>query len=157
MTISLNRTVHFLVALAAVAFGLNLLWEMAQMPAFGEISGWPWRRSLLICAWATLGDMGITIFIYCIVALVLRRAFWAQEDVWIGYFFAAALGAAAAIAIEWHALATGRWGYGPRMPILAIPFIKPGIGALPLLQLTLLTPLAIWIATILVKRFEKRR
>lgn len=43
--------------------------------------------------------------------------------------------------MEWRALATGRWSYTDGMPILPVL----GVGLWPVLQLTLLTPIALGI------------
>jgi hypothetical protein len=45
-----------LVALLIVSFGLNWIWEMAQMPAFVETAGRSWRQTALQCAVFSLGD-----------------------------------------------------------------------------------------------------
>jgi hypothetical protein len=59
---------------------------------------------------------------------------------WNVYATAALLGGACAAAYEWRALVTGRWFYAERMPV--VPLL--GVGLWPLLQLTLLVPLALW-------------
>lgn len=62
---------------------------------------------------------------------------------WEVYLESAFIGAACAVAIEWIAISFGRWSYSDRMP--EIPRLRMGVW--PLLQLTLLTPAAVWIAT----------
>lgn len=132
----------FLIVLPIAAFGLNWTWEMAQMPAYTELASASWRESVRICTVATLGDAVITLGIYGIVAIATRRLRWGLEGSWNVYATAALLGAAGAAAIEWRALALGRWSYSDRMPV--VPIL--GVGLWPLLQLILLVPAAIWIA-----------
>jgi hypothetical protein len=48
------------------------------------------------------------------------------------------------VSCEYIGLRAGKWSYNDRMPI--VPII--GLGAWPVLQLTLLTPLAFWITNL---------
>lgn len=95
-----------------------------------------------VCTAATLGDVAITLGICGIGALSTGRLQWGLEKKWNVYATAALLGAACAAAIEWRALAFGRWSYTDQMPIV----LFVGVGLWPLLQLTLLVPIALWIA-----------
>lgn len=61
---------------------------------------------------------------------------------WKYYLVFALLGATAATAIELFAVATERWVYHERMPIIA----ALGVGLWPFLQLTLLVPAAVGLA-----------
>ena len=96
-----NSAKRFLVFLAVVAFGLNWVWEMAQMFAYAEKPAASAAGTFLFC-----------------------------------------MGAACAVLFEWFALHLGLWSYGEQL--IVVPFI--GIGLLPFVQLTLLVPLAIWLA-----------
>ena len=58
---------------------------------------------------------------------------------------AALIGAAVGSPVEWYALASGRWSYTNRMPLM--PAL--GIGLLPVLQLALLVPASIFLAACL--------
>lgn len=53
-----------------------------------------------------------------------------------------ALGAVTAIAVERLALETGRWTYNSLMPI--VPFVQ--VGLWPVLQMTLLPVLSVWLS-----------
>ena len=132
----------FFAALSLTAFGLNWLWEMAQMPAYAEMAGRLWRDTALRCMQATLGDVAITFGIYGVGALAARQLRWGTTGRWNIYATAALLGGACATAIEWRALASGRWSYTDSMSI--VPVV--GVGLWPLLQLTLLVPLALALA-----------
>jgi hypothetical protein len=143
----------FATALAAVAFVLNWLWEMAQMPAYTELAGRRWSDTLVPCTVATAGDVGLTFVVYGVGALAAGRLSWGEAKKWNVYAAAAILGALIAIAIEWRAARTGRWSYTEDMPI--VPGL--GVGLWPLLQLVVLTPLSIWIAWWLGKRTARHR
>jgi len=131
-----------LAALLVAAFSLNWPWEMVQMPAYVEMSGQPWREVVPACTLAAVGDAGITLAIYAVGALAAGSLGWGLERRWNAYAAAALLGAAAATAIEWRALAFGRWSYADQMPVVP----ELGVGLWPLVQLTLLVPAALWIA-----------
>jgi hypothetical protein len=96
-----------------------------------------------------LGDMAITFAVYGLGALAARQVGWGMTGRWNVYAAAALLGGACAVAVEWRALAVGRWSYASAMPI--VPLLD--VGLWPVLQLTLLTPLALWLAA----RWARRR
>ena len=132
----------FFAALLLASFGLNWLWEMVQMPAYVEMAGRTWRDSLRPCTVATFGDVAVTFAVLGVGALAAGQVRWGMSGKWTVYAMAALLGAACAVVFEWNALATGRWTYNGRMPI--VPLL--GVGLLPLLQLSLLVPGALWLA-----------
>lgn len=140
----------FLVAFVAAAFTLNWLWEMAQMPAYGELARLPWRTTAVVCTTATLGDVLITLALYGVGALAAADLRWGMERRWNVYATLALLGAGTAAAIEWRALATGRWSYADGMPIAPVL----GVGVLPLLQLPLLVPGACFLAASWTMRIQ---
>lgn len=142
----------FLLASAAVAFASNWVWEMAQMPAFEEISRKPWRETVLTCTWASVGDVAITGGVYLVVALFARNLRWGITARAGWYFVAAGLGFGAATLGEWWALRTGRWSYSARMPLF------PGlqVGVLPLLQLSLLIPVSLLAGRLFARRSLRR-
>lgn len=150
MATELRPLCLFVAALLVSAFGLNWLWEMAQMPAYAEMAGRSWGQTVPTCTLAAVGDVGMTLAIYAAGALAAGSLRWGLQRRWNVYAAAAILGAAAATAIEWRALASGRWSYAERMPI--VPVL--GVGLWPLLQLTLLVPAALWIAAWWVRRFS---
>ncbi len=138
----------FFGVLCLASFGLNWVWEMVQMPAFAELAGRLWQESVVTCAVATLGDVGITLAVYGVGALATGQLGWGMTGKWNVYATAAVLGGVSAAAFEWFSLATGRWSYTHRMSI--VPVL--GVGVWPLLQLTLLVPAAFWIARWWTKR-----
>lgn len=93
---------------------------MAEMPLL---------RHALTCFLASLGDVTIAALAYAATGLLFGRPLWALSPDW---FWPAALWVAIALGItaliELWAVATGRWVYGPSMPVVL------GIGLAPLLQ-----------------------
>lgn len=134
---------RFFVALLAVSFGLNWVWEMFQMPAYAEMADRSWTETAWRCTLATLGDVAVTFAVYGVGALAARRLEWGAMRRWNVFVAAGLMGAAVAIALEWRALAIGTWSYNRHMPVLA--FLD--VGLWPLLQLTVLVPLALAIAS----------
>lgn len=133
---------QFFAALFITSLALNWLWEMIQMPAYSTTAGQSWRSMLLLCTIASLGDAAVTLGIYAVSALATRRWRWAAQAKWKHYVGIALLGVAAAVIIEKAASPLGLWAYSSRMPI--VPVLR--VGLWPLLQLTLLVPLAVAVA-----------
>ena len=134
----------FFAALVIAAFGLNWLWEMIQMPAYVEMAGLSWPETALACTLATLGDVSITLAIYGVGCLATGQWRWGVEPRWNVYATGALVGGLVATTLECRFLASGRWSYNERMPV--VPILA--VGLWPLLQLVLLVPLswaiAVW-------------
>ena len=121
--------------LFSVAFGLNWIWEVFQTFAF-DMSGVSVGQMLLFCTFASVLDAIVTVAI-----------FWVLQKLtvvigWKFYLFTAASGALCAVFFEQAAFMFNLWSYNERMPVL--PFL--GMGVLPVLQLMILVPAAIWLA-----------
>ena len=122
--------------LASASFGLNLIWEMAQMFAYEIKPGETLAGILMFCALAAVIDALVTILIYALLAQILTRTNR------LGFYFAAAfLGAWCAVFFEWFARFFNLWSYNRKM--FVIPLLETGF--LPFAQLTMLVPLAIWL------------
>jgi hypothetical protein len=131
------RLRRFFATTVLASFVLNGIWEMAQMPAYVETAGYSWTRTLGFCTRAAVGDVGIILGIYAMGALAAGDLGWGLRGRWNIYTTVAVLGLAYAALVEHAALATGRWSYTERMPIVSML----GAGLWPLLQMTLLPPL----------------
>lgn len=119
----------------AVAFALNSVWEMAQAPLYQSMgSVWEATRRCLV---ASIGDGALILLM-----LTLIRGLAGRASIEHRYAMAVVFGVVVATAVEWWGLSEGRWAYGPQMPIV------PGtaLGMVPLMQLTLLTPITMWVA-----------
>lgn len=76
MATELRLLCHFVAALLVSAFGLNWLWELAQMPAYAEMAGRSWRQTVPTCTLAAVGDVGMTLAIYAVGALAAGSLRW---------------------------------------------------------------------------------
>ena len=140
----------YVAALLAVSFGVNWVWEVAQMAAYAPAPGRSRAGEFLICTLAAAGDAALTLFVFDAVAVVKHPGRWVWDGGWKAYGAAALAGGALAVLIERLALAAGYWSYAaamPRVPVL-------GVGLLPFVQLTLLVPFALWAAARSVARFS---
>lgn len=131
----------FFGVLFAFAFGLNLIWEISQTFAF-EMEGVSGGKMLLFCTFAAVIDSIVTIAIFWILHKIMADVNWKF------YLAAAVLGALSAVFFEQTAFTFDLWSYDERMTVL--PVLDTGL--LPFLQLTMLVPLAIWLAFNLFKK-----
>lgn len=138
-----RKLARLFASIAVVSFVLHSIWEMAQMPAYKDLAGRPFLETAARCTPATLGDVVLTFWIYAIGALAAGSIGWGLKSRWNVYLTLALLAALHAIWIEQVAVAAGRWSYSEAMP--TVPRI--GVGIWPLLQLTLLTPLTVWLSS----------
>ncbi len=60
-------------AMMLVSFGLNEIWEMAQMSAYVETASISWTSTTALCTRAAMGDVGIVSSIYATGALAAGR------------------------------------------------------------------------------------
>ncbi|MCL9781729.1 hypothetical protein M9194_09855 [Vibrio sp. S4M6] len=127
--------------IAIFAFLLNFIWELFQMPLFGDFSHVPYYNVILHCTRATLGDVVISLIAFWGACLLSRSRDWVitGNKFSITYFLVIGI----AITLAFELLATGplnRWHYGELMPI--IPWF--GIGLSPVAQWFLLPVLQLW-------------
>ena len=127
----------FLAALFVISFALNWVWEMLQMPAYADMSQQPWQGTVLRCTMASIGDGTLTLMAFGVGALI-SPALRARSTGSGSYVLLASIGVVFAIAIEHVELRAQEWSYNEQMPI--VPLL--GVGLYPLLQLTLLVPIA---------------
>lgn len=129
-------------------FGLNLVWEVAQLPlyAMGRYSEWPaLGYAVLHC---TLGDAAMAFASYLIAALVTGEPRWPRRRPLIGLAIVLVAGELFTIWAEWYNVYVLRsWAYAAGMPTIR------GIGVAPLAQWLVLPVLAL---TILRYRYRQR-
>ena len=120
------------------AFILNALYENAHAPLYAHYQGGAISEAVLLHA--TLVDvLIITLVAFPFLYFAhLRRLAWLIIPV----------GFAIAIGIELWALGTGRWAYGPLMPV--IPLL--GTGLTPTIQLGVLGYVSYWFALFLSRK-----
>jgi hypothetical protein len=129
----------FLTVLFAVSFGLNWIWEVAQMFFYEVKRAEIWRHILLYCTLATMIDVLVTIVSYGLLKSFVPNPDWRMKDEWKPYVLMALFGAIWAGFFEIFAKRLGLWSYNELMPV--VPLIE--VGLLPWLQLTLLMPTAL--------------
>lgn len=132
--------------LAVYAFVLNAAWEYAQLlPLYTCWEEWqPWQRALLPLA-CTVGDVVIVLGVAGLTEILLGAAHLTPPSV-VGIASLLGLGFTAGVLLEWMALELGLWAYKPAMPTLRIGSWR--IGFLPVLQITVLPALSVFLATL---------
>ena len=123
------------------AVALNFGWEMAQA-RFYEPMGTVWEATRR-CFVASLGDGLMVLLVVGGGVMLSRSVRWFAEPTLTKYAVAALTGLIFAAAIEMWGLATGRWAYQAHMP--RVPGTE--LGAVPLVQMVILTPLSLWLAS----------
>jgi len=126
---------------AIFAFLLSFFWEVQQMPFYQvppELSCFAMIRN---CTLATVGDVGIMLTSFWVVAAVSKSLQWVRQPDrrQIGIFTLIGV----LITVIFEDLATrwlGIWTYADSMP--TVPIL--GTGLLPLLMWLLIPPLTIW-------------
>jgi len=125
--------IKYLLILSAVAFFLNYLWEMLQMPfyvgmSFSDLQSW------LMCARASLGDVVIVLFIFILGRLIFKSWDWVYHLNLRKIIYLIFIGFSIAIVIELISLKYHRWAYSEMMPVIP----KIDVGIIPVIQMILL-------------------
>jgi len=122
------------------------------MSAYVETAEQSWTSTLGFCTRMAAGDVGIILGIYAAGALAAGDLAWGLRGRWNSYVLVAVLGLAYAALVEHAALASGRWSYTERMPVVS----ALGAGLWPLLQMLLLPPLIFLLARWWVNRSRNK-
>ncbi|MDP3956266.1 MAG: hypothetical protein Q8Q18_03430 [bacterium] len=138
------KTGKQIIFLSLIAFVLHIVWENMQAPLFQGYTSFV--AHFPMCVVGTVGDVGITLFVYFIIALLKNDFNWIATLNKNDIVVLALIGFFIAIGIEWRALLFGMWAYGDAMPIL--PYFK--VGLTPIIQMTLLLPFSIYLTKIIV-------
>ncbi|MBY0473074.1 hypothetical protein K2Q00_02175 [Patescibacteria group bacterium] len=125
----------FIAAVVALSFAFNLVWEYLHLPLYTGYeqlgSGWP------LILWATSGDVLYTVLITTFVVLCSGEV----GPWYIRHYAALGVGGfVVALLVEYKAMALHTWAYTTAMPTLF------HVGLSPLLQLTTLVPLSVFLA-----------
>jgi membrane protease YdiL (CAAX protease family) len=126
---------------AVFSFLLSFFWEIQQMPFYQVSSEFSCFDRTRNCTLATVGDVGISLIAFWVVAVLSKSRRWVQRPSRrqiIIYTFVGVV-----ITVVFEALATGLlgvWAYAEIMP--TIPFL--GTGLVPLSMWFLIPSLTIW-------------
>lgn len=112
----------------AVAFLLNVVWEMIQMFAYANMPA-RFFGSLAACSMAALGDGLYAVAVYWVGRLVTRDARWVAHLNARRTAVILVCGLGFAVIIERIAVFHRLWRYGQHMPTLPL-----GVGLWPVLQ-----------------------
>ena len=126
----------------SIAFVLNLIWEISHSllyaPHFAGIADF-----IKVHIRVSLGDT-VVVFVILLLDIFIFSKIFSEKKLGRKRTISIMLsGFIWAVAVEKYALATGRWSYNDLMPI--VPFLK--VGLTPLLQMTLIPPLAIFMGS----------
>jgi hypothetical protein len=129
--------------LAALSFLFNLPWEMGQMRFYRCAETRSNAQTMRFCALTSLGDAAIALGAFWAVSRVTGSREWVRDPSPVEVAGFVGSGLAATVLFEWLATEVlDRWEYAPGMPTLPVL----GTGLAPLLQWSLLPPLALWFA-----------
>lgn len=132
------RTVRYVFRLLAIAFAVNLVWEMAQMPLYRDMP-FDSLKAWLFCVRASVGDAVIIVGIWAGGRVLFGTTRWTTPVAALPLLLLVVVGAAIAIGIEHVSIAAGRWEYSALMPV--VPLIETGLS--PLIQLIILPGISI--------------
>ncbi len=120
---------------SALAFVLNLAWEIAQVRLYtiwAEADGLSLAWALLHCS---LGDVAIALAMFAMAGIALWRADWPASRPWAGGVVAVIGAIVFTVWSERHNVYhTGAWSYTSEMPTIY------GVGLSPLLQWLIIPP-----------------
>lgn len=125
------------------AFLLNTIWEFTQCLFFYEMWSWGfWKATFWMWA-AVFGDILIVLGIWQGVKSLFKSTGLLQKTV-TKYILLLALSFAASIFLEWMALYLELWTYDTSM--LTINLFNYKVGLTPILQITFLPALSVYLA-----------
>ncbi len=138
-------TWRFLGRYLACLAGLNLIWEIAQLPLYTIWSEAPLNKLAFAVAHCTVGDVLIGGGALLIAVLALRAPAFEHWN-WIAVgLLAVFVGVAYTAFSEWtDTTIRNSWQYSSLMPLVRVGSVP--IGLSPILQWLVLPPLALYLA-----------
>jgi len=128
-----KQRIRLLALWTALAAGLNLVWEIVQLPLYAIYYETDLRVIASAVVHCTLGDALIALSSYLLAAAATRSWNWPADRTAPGAAVAVVAGLAYTVFSEWFNVSVrGSWAYSPAMPQLF------GLGLSPLLQWLLL-------------------
>jgi len=132
--------------LTFVAFILHLVWERSHIVLYTGYEAM--EGALPVYLLATLGDVAYTLGAVLFVSFFTGCLTWFIRVRPQSYFGLAFMGLAIALFVEFKAMALGRWAYTDAMPMIGL------VGLSPLIQMTALLPLSVFIASLVERRLQ---
>ena len=123
---------RFALALFFIAFLLNLVWELVQMPLYDATSFTV--NHIAFCALGAVADAIMFVLLYFGFSAIVKNVFWIQHPKWYHVVLVILIGGTGAILSEIRHLSLGSWAYSDVMPI--IPVVNVGLS--PVLQFMIL-------------------
>lgn len=129
--------------IALYGFVLNALWEYIQCGIFYDTPAWGFWRHTLWMWIAILGDVLIVLGVAALASLLAgsRHPIPSDRKGWLALL---GIGLVAGIILEWAAQISHLWSYGSWMPTIDI--FGTSAGVLPILQITMLPALSVYLA-----------
>ena len=123
---------RFTIAILVVAFLLNFLWEILQMPLYKDAEYN--LQSVSICGLASIADANIVLLLFYAFALIYKDPVYGQNLTLKRGLILVMVGGIGAMLAERKYTSEGTWAYSDTMPI--IPFVEAGLS--PVLQFMVL-------------------
>ncbi len=141
------RTRYAFLLLLASTLILHGCWERIHIVLY---TGYSTLEGVLpVWVFATLGDLLYTLVVVALIGALKHDARWfTRTHHTLDYSALALLGFLIALMVEYKGLYLGRWEYLSTMPI--IPLLEVGLS--PILQMTFLLPLSVFITRLLTKQ-----
>ena len=141
---------RFVFTTAVLAFLLNFVWELIQIPLYRNSSYD--TDHILFCALASMADTIMVLLIYLGLAAIFKDLFWVKHLRLIRIAIVVLIGGAGAVLSEMRHLSLGSWTYDDSMPIL--PVVNVGIA--PVLQFMILPVLIYLLSLYRLKIINKK-
>lgn len=133
--------------LVVSSFLLHFMWERVHIALY---TGYESLEGIVpVYLYATLGDVGYTLFAALVIAILKRDVGWMKTVRGVDYAALAGIGLAIAIFVEKKAQLLGRWEYTETMPLIY------GFGLSPMVQMTVLLPLSVFISVVVVQHLNR--
>lgn len=131
---------------------LHTIWEFTQCIFLYSMWDWPfWKATIWMWA-AIFGDMLIVLGLWKIVTF-FSPSIHIKTAGFKGYALLLGISFSASLILEWLAIALDLWQYSPNMP--TIELFDYHIGLSPILQITFLPALSVYLAEKSTKKFNR--
>lgn len=135
--------------IAVLGFSLNAVWELVQCGLLYDMWGWLAWDAAVVMIGAILADV-VIVLVVVFGAAAIAGAERLNPPNFPGLLALLAVGLPISVILEWIPRSFGWWGYGSRMPTIEVA--GQTLGLLPILQVTLLPALSLFVATIQDRR-----